>query len=91
MNFYDFFTKQLTSLGMFPNQAKDVMTITMERHSEMKGRWDEDITSYPQQLQNIIWLSIEDIALEYIEKNVPEAWFKPIFDRNSPIRKQFEQ
>lgn len=91
MNFYDFFINELVQRGMFDNQAKSVMDKVMANNPHMEGRWSEKTTGYPENLTNIIWLSVEQEALEFIKENCPQAWFRPMFDREHPLRKEFEK
>jgi len=90
MTFYEFGIKRLTEWGMFDNQAKEVMLREMETNEPMQGRWMENMESYPDIAKNIIWMGIEYTALEYIKEKCPEAWFRPLFDKNHPLRKEFE-
>ncbi len=91
MNFYDFFINQLVQNGMFDNQAKAVVDKVMGNNPQMEGRWGEKTTEYPQNLTNIIWLSVKHEALEFIKENCPQAWFRPMFDKEHPLRKEFEK
>jgi hypothetical protein len=76
------FENMLVENGMFEGQAKEVMAIVMadEANEAMAERWNDDEEGYPEQLFDVIWFSIKGTALEYIEKNCPMAWFKPMFE-----------
>lgn len=91
MNFYDYFIKQLTERGVFKNQAEEIMEKVMTNNPMMEGRWSERTSNYPENLTNIIWMGIEDEALKYIKENCPQAWFRPMFDKEHPLRKEFEK
>lgn len=91
MNFYNFFINQLTQRGVFEGQAKLIMDKVIANNPHMDGRWDELTINYPQQLTNIIWISVEQETLEFIKENCPQAWFRPIFDIDHPLRKEFEK
>lgn len=78
------FEKMLVDNCMFEEQAKSVMEIampiidaTMENY---KFTWDRPADEYPEQLYNVVFLSIRPIALKWIEDNIPNAWVKPIFE-----------
>jgi len=97
MNFYELGIKELTSRGMFDNQAKEVMDRVVEdsknkdsANNSMNSRWTDDIDGYPAPMKVVIYMGIEPIALEYIKEKIPEAWFRPMFDKEHPVRKQFE-
>jgi hypothetical protein len=84
MTFYEFFEDKLYNCGMFKDQCKEVLKLAMEDNvlnDTMDNRWNDKISDYPEFLLAIIWLSIKDAALKYIEENCPEAWFKPIFQK----------
>lgn len=91
MNFYKFGISELKNRGMFPTQAVAIMQKEVEENKEMTERWGEDTSYYPPMMKNILWMGIEQKALEYIKENCPEAWFRPVFDPEHPLRKQFEE
>jgi hypothetical protein len=75
--------EDLTSSGFSPDQALEVFSQLVERpeQASMKGRWDEDYTGYPAPIFSILLVAIRNIAFEYIKENMPNAWFRPIFDK----------
>ena len=91
MNFYDFCIGELVNRGMFENQAKEVMQRVMTKENDtMAGRWQDKVSDYPPALKGVIWMGVEHETLEYIKENCPEAWFRPVFDKDHPMRKEFE-
>lgn len=72
---------QLVNNGMFENQAKAVMDEVVKHPSNepMKDRWNDRVDGYPPQMQAVCLLSIKTQALEWIDKNCPQAWFRPMF------------
>ena len=90
MTFYKFGTSELQKRGMFNSQAETVMQKVVAQNDQMDGRWNEDISEYPPMMKNLIWINIENEALKYIKKHCPEAWFRPVFDNEHPLRKKFE-
>lgn len=91
MTFYEFGMKELQSRGMFTTQAENVMKNVIAENTQMGLRWNDNISDYPPMMKNIIWMSIENEALNYIKISCPEAWFRPVFDKDHPLRKQFEE
>jgi hypothetical protein len=81
MTFKETMVKAMTSRGMFPNQAMDVINKYIEENKDdsMIGRWNEDVSEYPQNLQAILWMGVKAYAYKWIASNVPEAWFRPMF------------
>jgi len=73
--------KELINNGMFDTQAKKVMRKVMEEQKELiGGRWQDSASDYPEATVNTLWLSVKMSALEWINENAPQAWFKPMFE-----------
>ena len=74
---------QLFNMGMFPAQASAVMDrVVADKATEsMQGRWEESADEYPTPLYTVLWISVTDHALEWIDKNAPLAWYRPLFVR----------
>lgn len=45
----------------------------------MEKRWSNNIEGYPVQLLSALWDSTKRHALEWIDENLPLAWFRPLF------------
>lgn len=80
----------LISNGMFDNQAEEVLNLAKEEElfKSMKNRWQSDSEGYPTALYAVLIISLREIALQWIEENCPEAWFKPMFE--GKIEKAFK-
>lgn len=76
--------KMLVANGMFESQAKEVMEIAIPRLNNLADDYEITLnspsTDYPDGLYNTLYLIIKPIALQWIEKNKPMAWFKPMFE-----------
>lgn len=74
-------TELLVENGMRPNDASEVMerVIDDDGAEVMEGRWDEVIDGYPKSLMATLWLITKSIALEWIDANNPEAFYRPLF------------
>lgn len=75
--------KMLVSKGMFESQAEEVIKLAIP---ELKALLDDyEITldrpseEYPQSIYDVLFFIIKPIALRWIEKNKPEAWYKEMF------------
>lgn len=81
MNFKEAMVKAMTSRGMFPSQAEEVIEkyIVSDEANTMMDRWHEDIGGYPEALQNVLWMGVKDYAAKWLEENLPQAWFRPMF------------
>ena len=70
----------LIANGMSNDQANSVITQTKKEMQGTFNNWGSQLDGYSIQLQNLIKLSVKQIALEWLNKNKPFAWFKPMFE-----------
>ena len=79
------FTKMLTDNGMFDSQAASVMEQFKEKAKELGGdyniTWERPASEYPDPLYAVLKPLLFKCAVEWINENVPLAWFKPMFER----------
>lgn len=82
MNTRERFEKMLYDHGMFPDQAKQVMSIAVTKMliPDYNITWNRPAEEYPEAFYTIGWLLVRKVAREWIEKNCPKAWFRPMFD-----------
>lgn len=73
------FEEKLCRCGMFPDQAGVVLILTERELPDMTGRWDEDESGYPPELMAALWMGVEQQALVWIDANLPQAWYRPMF------------
>lgn len=79
MNWNEFATKYLVDRGMFPEQAAKVLEIVKIRHPEMNDRWGDGVDGYPDVMINVVTISLKQTGLEWINHNLPMAWYRPMF------------
>lgn len=81
MTFKEAMIKEMTSRGMFDNQAMDVISKFIEENKEesMMDKWNKDVDGYPASLPKILWTGVKKYTFEWILVNAPEAWFRPMF------------
>lgn len=81
MTFNEEMTTYLTDHGMFDSQARLVMEMVKDHElfKEMRGRLNEETTDYPTAIKSMCFMYLRVVALEYIDKNCPAAWFRPVF------------
>ena len=63
----------LVNHGLWEDEAKTVIA-EAEKHESLKdmlGRWDEDTASYPDQLLAVVWMSVKNLATEWLKANKP--------------------
>ena len=74
----------LENMGMFTSQAEEVIKLAIPELNKVipdySITWDSPYTDYPDTLYMVMMVTIKPIALKWIEKNAPEAWFKPMFE-----------
>lgn len=82
MTIEQMFEKRLFESGLFENEAKEIMTMVKadEVNKPFEGKWGEDENAYPQPMLNLLWFSVKQNTLKWIDKNCPKAWFRPMFE-----------
>ena len=70
--------EMLVNDGMDDAQAKQVME-RVKADKINDAMWSHDIEDYPESLLDLLWLSTKGHALEWIDANLPLAWFRPMF------------
>ncbi len=76
---------ELTSRGMSQSQANKVIEDSKEELKEVMNLEDYSINlndsagAYPKIILNIVFAGLKPLALKWIEKNIPLAWYKPMF------------
>lgn len=74
--------------GMFENQARAVVELAMkelDNIDEYKIAWDKPSQEYPTKFYAAAFLTVARVALKWIDENIPQAWFRQMFDLNDPI------
>ena len=77
--FRDILLSYLRDNGLSDNQSSKVFIKVYKTMDDMIGRWDDDVEGYPPIMQNLVLLSTKRVAYEWINENIPMAWFKPMF------------
>lgn len=73
--------KKLVSNGMFEQQAKEVMILAEPTLNEIRNEHGVNFENeYPPMIVSLVFLQVKPIALRWIERNAPKAWFKPMFE-----------
>lgn len=78
MTWEQFAEQHLIENGMFESQAKAVVERAMENKDlqPLQGRWNDAIDGYPRPTQVLFVRTLRRIAVEWIEENCPNMWFK---------------
>ena len=82
MTFNEYILQMLFANGLGKSQAKAVLE-RAKNHKlllHMKDRLDEECDSYPDSTKVLVWISVKQVTLEWINESLPHAWFKPLFE-----------
>jgi hypothetical protein len=82
MNVKQTLLKHLTDRGMSDNQAEEVLKEYLEsvaKDTNYQITLSSDSGAYPQAVYNAFFSGLNHQAVQWIEKNIPLAWFKPMF------------
>ena len=85
MNFIQKLNADLQTNCLSETQATEIVDLTTKANPQMRGRWHEDVTNYPDEIYNVIWAGCKIVALNYIDEHCPKAWFRAVFDATDPI------
>ena len=82
-----FVIDHLYNNGMSESQAEAVLVMVKRdpAASEMSDRWRDFIVDYPSSLQAAILMIVNRVALEWIDFNLPNAWYRPMFASKGEI------
>lgn len=72
----------LTDKGMSDSQAEIVLTDYLKSISQDTNyqiSLDDVSDAYPKEVYYALYSGLKHEAIQWIEKNVPLAWFKPMF------------
>ncbi len=76
--------KMLTDKGMFDSQANAILREAIPKIESMTPNyritWDRPASEYPDVVYNVMWRPLCEAALKWIDENMPEAWFRPMFE-----------
>lgn len=78
------FESMLFEMGLFDSQASKILDMAIPKFAELVPdyniTWDRPANEYPDEIYNVGFaLVIKPTALECIDKNCPQAWFRPMF------------
>ena len=73
----------LVTNGMFENQAKEVVELSIPKLNELADDYtitfESPSNQYPDMIYNLWYMTIKPIALKWIDDNKPMAWFREMF------------
>lgn len=82
MTFAELVKNYCTDRGMWPQQADAVLEMVKADpvNASMQGRWDDDVTACHSSIGVMVTMTVNKKALEWIDANQPQAFFRPMFD-----------
>ena len=80
MTFENWIKTELEANGMFDSQAiAAVLEAVKTVQPSMSERWNHDMEGYPASVQAGLWLTTKHCALEWIDANLPLAFYRAMF------------
>lgn len=85
MTFYEYCIEYLRKNRMWEKQASAVMgrVVSATENSSLVELWDSDIDGDPLETRAALMAMLNRYALEWIDENLPPAWFRPMFEVQS--------
>lgn len=68
--------------GMFEEDASKVLDIAMveiDKDSRHNITWNRPDNEYPDALYTLLFMTVKIIALKWIDKNIPQAFYRQLF------------
>ena len=73
-------TNYLIANGMSNYQAESVIIAAKKEMSTTFNNWDSEMDTYSSMSQSLLVTTFKQVALDWLNKNKPMAWFKPMFE-----------
>jgi hypothetical protein len=71
---------KLFGRGLFEDQADAILaSLVNQKDHVMSGRWNDRADGYPGLMIAALWMDAKAAALEWIDKNAPCHWARPMF------------
>jgi len=69
---------KLIEVGMFESHAEEVLKRAIPKIEESSENitWDSPADGYPDVVLATFWVTVKTEALEWIDDNLPQAWYK---------------
>lgn len=82
MTFKNVMIQEMIDRGMFESQAQEIMDLYVNdpRNLIEVHIWDDYANDYPNTMKNVLWIGVKEFAFQWIKDNLPEAWFRPMFE-----------
>lgn len=75
---------KLIAMGLFESQAKEIVALAIPEIDKgamkYKIAWNSPASGYSEMFYSLWFQTVKIVALLWIDKNCPNAWFRPMFD-----------
>jgi len=66
--------------GLFDSQAEAILQMTFDDgDNELKSRWNDLASDYPDIIFDVLWITVCQNAIKWIDKNCPNHWARSVF------------
>ncbi len=75
------------SRGMFETDAVKVVESAVseiDSFGDYRTTWDRPAEEYPPTLYAVMFLTVQEHAIKYIDEHYPRAWFREVFVAGAP-------
>lgn len=79
MTFDQAISSRLEESGIWPQDVQSILELAKKGMPTMDDVWSRSTIGYNPVVLNVAWIAVKSIALEWIEENQPNAWYKPMF------------
>lgn len=77
------FEQQLYEMGLFESDASKIMDLAIPMFKDMTPNynvtWDRPASEYPDSFYTVGFITVKQAALQWIDENKPQAWFRALF------------
>ena len=70
----------LTERCIHLDHAKQIIALCQNELESMDHQWGDSKDDYPQTMHVALWMDVKRIALGWIDKNYPKAFYRPLFE-----------
>ena len=82
MTFEEMCKNYCTSNGMAAESAEEVikeLKISELIPEYLANKFNSPTSDYPDSVKAIVMMGLKDVAVSWIDKNQPQAWYRPLF------------
>jgi hypothetical protein len=82
MTFRELALNHMDERAVWPLSTQEAIltrTINDPSNEAMADRWDDDIEGYPPNFPSIVLYSLRKNAVAWVDENLPEAFWRPLF------------